>query len=314
MNSKLIISAIIGIGIVVGIIAIQFNNQENTEIETVQNESEIDFGPQNLDIGGETKVENTENLLTAIDVKGRDLLKLKSETLFDIYVEENEFGINARGEKIWNYFLIALNPEKMETYQNLGHSNEPPNTAVILPILTSTAHQPNGFSSYFRGICDESCLTIKLSDIMGHESSSNAVQVLGLLGYVIINDLTVDNNPDILKKFDKIILLHNEYVTQKEFDAIMEHPNVVYLYPNALRAEVSIDYENDEITLVKGNGYPEEYIENGFEWEFDNSEQKNDFECADMKFKRIENGFMLNCNPEKAILISEDLLYKIKIL
>ena len=310
----------IGIAIVASITGFQLINQETVlenelekqkTVEDVSTKSEAVFGPQNLNIDGETKIENVENIITAIDVKGKNLIKLQSEALFDIYAIEDEFKFN-RGEKVWNFFIIGLDPEKIKTYQKIGYTNEPPNVAVILPILTSTAYQQNGFSSYFQGICDESCLTLKLADGIGYESSGNAVQVLTLLGYNIINDLTVDKNPDILKKFDKIILLHNEYVTQKEFDAIMNHPNVVYLYPNALHAEVSVDYENDEITFVKGYGYPEENIDNAFEWKFDNSDQKNNFECIDMKFQRIDNGFLLNCYPEKAILISEDLLLKIK--
>ena len=45
-------------------------------------------------------------------------------------------------------------------------------------------------------------------------------------------------------------MLHNEYVTQAMFDAITNHPNVIYLYPNALYAEIEVDYENNLITLI----------------------------------------------------------------
>ena len=37
-------------------------------------------------------------------------------------------------------------------------------------------------------------------------------------------------------------MLHNEYVTRPMFDAITSHPNVIYLYPNALYAEIEVNY------------------------------------------------------------------------
>ena len=55
------------------------------------------------------------------------------------------------------------------------------------------------------------------------------------------------------------------------FNAIINHPHVIYLYPNALYAEIEVDYEKNEITLIRGHGYPESTIGNGFDWEFDNT-------------------------------------------
>ena len=69
--------------------------------------------------------------------------------------------------------------------------------------------------------------------------------------------MSIDKNPDMLKKYDKVIMLHNEYVTRNMFDAITNHPNVIYLYPNALYAEIEVDYENNLMTLIRGHGYPE---------------------------------------------------------
>ena len=74
-------------------------------------------------------------------------------------------------------------------------------------------------------------------------SSANGLQVLNLLDYDIITDISIHQNPEILSTYEKIILLHNEYVTSIEFDAIISHPNVIYLYPNALYAEVNFDEE-----------------------------------------------------------------------
>jgi hypothetical protein len=70
-------------------------------------------------------------------------------------------------------------------------------------------------------------------------------------------------------------MLHKE-----EFNAITNHPHVVYLYPNSLYAKVSIDYWNNTTTLIRGHGYPDKTLGNGFGWKFDNSKFEYDRECA----------------------------------
>ncbi|KFI21105.1 hypothetical protein HW44_17400, partial [Nitrosococcus oceani] len=130
-----------------------------------------------------------------------------------------------------------------------------------------------GFYDYYNKKCDTSCLTVSIpKKISGSYSSSiTAAFALTLLNYSSINDIDVDKNPDMLKKYDKVIVLHNEYVTQREFDAITHHPNVVYLFPNALYAKVNTDYKKSTITLAKGHGYPDKNTRNGFGWKNDNS-------------------------------------------
>ena len=94
-------------------------------------------------------------------------------------------------------------------------------------------------------------------------------------------------------------MLHNEYVTRTMFDAITSHPSVVYLYPNALYAEIEVDYDNNTITLIRGHNYPEQEIANGFDWEFDNTHPyEYDNNCSQMEFYKIDNGWMTNCYPE----------------
>ena len=94
-------------------------------------------------------------------------------------------------------------------------------------------------------------------------------------------------------------MLHSEYVTRTMFDAITNHPNVIYLYPNALYAEIEVNYVDETITLIRGHNYPEPEIKNGFDWEFDNTHPYEfDNLCADMEFYQIENGVMTNCYPE----------------
>ena len=105
-------------------------------------------------------------------------------------------------------------------------------------------------------------------------------------------------------------MLHNEYVTRTMFDAITSHPNVIYLYPNALYAEIEVDYTDQTITLIRGHNYPEHEIKNGFDWEFDNTHPyEYDNNCSNMEFYKTENGWMTTCYPENVFLQNSELLF-----
>jgi hypothetical protein len=143
-------------------------------------------------------------------------------------------------------------------------------------------------------------------------SGGASASALEILNYSYITDVDVDKNPSILKKYSKVILLHNEYVTSKEFNAILSHHNVVYLYPNALYAEVKVNYDKNAITLIKGHGYPNANIKNGFNWKFDNSKFEYDAQCDNWRFQKIPNGKMLSCYPDFRILYDISLLKAIK--
>ena len=108
-------------------------------------------------------------------------------------------------------------------------------------------------------------------------------------------------------------MLHNEYVTKKQFDAITTHPHVIYLYPNALYAEIDVDYAKNTITLIQGHGYPTSDIDNGFNWEFENTRPfEFDNACQNWNFYEIDNGYQLNCYPEYVIFQDQKLLEEIK--
>ena len=241
----------------------------------------------------------------------REELDIKS--LFDVYGINNEYYMKD-GKRHWTNMKFELKPQNSEIYDNLKYdSNE--KTVVIYPILTESAYGEPGFYSYYKGECDDKCLTVKIQKNNSesfYNSSGIGFQILKLLGYETITDVDLDRNPQILKNYDKVILLHNEYVTKNEFDAITNHPKVIYLYPNALYAEVKIDYWGNTVSLVRGHSYPEQSVANGFDWQFDNSSLEYDADCANMEFYSIENGFMLNCYPEYVIHQNQYLLKTIK--
>jgi len=213
--------------------------------------------------------------------------------------------------------IIKLNDDDIT---NMSHeitkasvANETQKSIVIVPVLTSSAYSEHGFYAHYRGECDKKCLTVPIRDyIHSSTDSANGVRVLQSLGYKTITDIDIDRNPQILSQYDKVIVLHNEYVTQREFDAITRHPHVMYLYPNALYAKVSVDYWNNAVTLIRGHGFPNSTISNGFGWKFDNSKLEYDRECNNWRFDEISNGIMLRCYPEGRLDYDITLLETIK--
>lgn len=226
---------------------------------------------------------------------------------------EYSYSEDQNSDQSFRYTWFEEKSESLEIINKLKNIDE--KTVVVLPIFTHTAYTPSGFYSYFEEKCSEECLTVKIDRMQPpqYNSGKNAIQILYILDYKFISDIEIDSNPEILSNYDKVILLHNEYVTKKEFDAITSHPNVLYLYPNALYAEINYDVKNDSISLIKGHGYPEKNIINGFEWEFDNTHPYEfDTTCDDWEFVEIDNGKMLNCYPEERIWHDEILLKTIK--
>jgi len=245
-------------------------------------------------------------------------LVFAQSSFFEIY---GEYGncIMDGGEQVWKTLLLGLNPNKMDIYNEVAVWNDPQKTAVVYPYFTYVAYNEPGFYTYYNGQCDD-CITTKFAlPTPSYTSSGMGHQALTLLGYTSITDVNIDRNPSILQQFDKVIILHNEYVTRTMFDAITNHPNVLYLYPNALYAEIEVNYIDETITLIRGHNYPEPEITNGFDWEFDNTHPYEfDSKCQSMDIYKIKNGWMTTCYPENVFLRDSqqlvDLLKFIKVL
>ena len=190
-----------------------------------------------------------------------------------------------------------------------------PNIVVVRPTFTQSAYSSGGFYDFYAGECDSSCLTVPVDQDWNNKkftSSKNALRVFDILKWKIIDDLDLHQDPAQLENYEKVILLHNEYVTKEMFDGIMNHPKVIYLYPNALYAEVSYNSDSHTITLIRGHGYPERSISNGFDWKFDNTHPyEYDTDCETKQFYRIDNGYMLDCYPEKIITTDRELIKQI---
>ena len=299
MNQKFVI---IGIIIAVGVISFSILYPAQDEKITLNSETPKlleNITPINISQQGPGKV-----------------LFTRGNSIFETFVFSGDAqNVNEDGSIDYKHGHFLLKPENEKLYRDIGIAEERHNSVIVAPIFTITAYDEPGFYNYFRGECDISCINdipIKYETMPTFQSSGNAFKVLRLLGYPYITDIEIDKNPEILNLFDKVILLHNEYVTKKEFVAITQHPKVMYLYPNALYAEINVNYEKDTISLVRGHGYPEPEIKNGFDWEFDNTVHEYNTDCNNWQFSEIKNGIMLNCYPENIIFQDRELLKAIK--
>ena len=258
------------------------------------------------------------------DIKFSDLLLLDKNNLvfirsafFEVYAQADDCLYGSDGVHLkWRSLALGINLNNLDRYNEVALWNDPQKTVVVFPFFTHSAYSEPGFYTYFRGECDD-CTTTKITaPTLQYTSSGNAYQSLNLLGYPSITDIDVDKDPSILQQFDKVIMLHNEYVTRAMFDAITSHPNVIYLYPNALYAEIEVNYVDETITLIRGHDYPpEDPVTNGFDWEFDNTHPYEfDSLCAQMEFFKIKNGWMTTCYPENIFVRGEQLFQFLKVI
>ena len=241
----------------------------------------------------------------------KNLLVFVQSSFFELYGIHGNCVMDG-DEQVWESLLIGLNPNKLDIYNEVAVWNDPQKTVVVYPYFTYVAYAEQGFYAYYRGECDD-CTTTKFAQPTPlYTSSGIGHQALTLLGYTSITDVDIDKNPSILQQFDKVIMLHNEYVTRTMFDAITNHPNVLYLYPNALYAEIEVNYIDETITLIRGHNYPEPEITNGFDWEFDNTHPyEYDNKCMNMEIYKIKNGWMTNCYPENLFLGDSQILHNL---
>jgi hypothetical protein len=238
-----------------------------------------------------------------------------SEIHFNYYLSDDDYNRHQIGIPPSDGVRITLNETYAEQIIEIIKPNS--KSVVIYPTFTSAAYQPFGFYHYYGDKCDEKCITdISFENpTFDYTSSGWSAQILYEVGYDFLTDVEVDRNPEILQNYDVVILLHNEYVTKKEFNALSNFPNLIFLHPNALYAEIDVDYDDNTITLIRGHEYPPpEYPSNGFDYEIEMRfhEYEYDNKCLDWKFIEFENGYHLNCYPESVIPETLQIFEKLK--
>lgn len=206
------------------------------------------------------------------------------------------------------YFPRSLSDQDMKLYANADL-----NAVIIYPIFTDAAYKKGGFYDYYNKTCS-TCSTVSLKPLIvnaTYVSGSGGFNYLTQLHYSYITDIMVDQDPAILDKYDKIILLHNEYMTLNEFNAIKNHKNVIYLYPNSAYVQISADYNTNTISLVRGHGYPQANIMNGFNYTT-SSKYEYDLKCQNYHWAAEPNGMQPTCWPEFLIKSDRNILQTIK--
>lgn len=241
--------------------------------------------------------------------------KVETSTYFELYFTESDYTRHLEGLRQLEGARLSLYPTNAP--QLIDHLKPNPGTVVIFPTFTAAAYYPNGFYNYYYGSCDQSCVNnVSFENFyFDYNESGVTAQILYHVGYDFLTDVEVDKNPELLKNYDTVILLHNEYVTKKEFDALISHPNLIFLHPNALYAEIDVNHETKTMTLIRGHDYPPENpMANGFDYEIEKQFHKfeHNTSCLDWEFIKIPNGFHLNCYPDSVIREKLDILQKIK--
>ena len=240
-------------------------------------------------------------------------INVQSTSNFHLYVTPSDFERLQNDLPIMNGIRLTLNESISKDFIDEFKSNA--NAVVIYPIFTAAAYQVDGFYSYYLGYCDESCITNLSFETFNFDygGSGATSQILYHFGYNFLTDIEVDQNPGILDNYETVILLHNEYVTKKEFDAISTHPNLIFIHPNALYAEINVNYDDNTMTLIRGHNYPEPEIANGFDYAIEEKfhEYEYETECTNWEFIEIENGFHLNCYPEAIIIKNLEIIKKL---
>jgi len=304
MNKVIIAGIVIVILGLISFLAIGFVNNTNSNDKISLNLSE-----QSL-----TSVLTMDDYIQ--NLSNTHPVKLESTKFFDLYLTHSDMSSVVQNNVISpsDGIRIVLNESNSEEFFNDLKPND--NSVVIFPVFTTAAYMTGGFYDYYGNYCDESCITNLSFEnlIFNHVGSGSSAQILYHAGYDFLTDVQVDRNPDILQNYDTVILLHNEYVTKKEFDAISTHPNLIFLFPNALYAEIDVNYDDNTMTLIRGHNYPEPEIANGFDYAIEEKFHKYEYdaECLNWEFIEIENGFHLNCYPDGLVIDDITILKKLK--
>jgi len=302
--NKIIVPGIIIILGLISFLAMDFLNTTNSD-----DEISLNLSQQSL-TSLFTMDDYIENLSSTHPVK------VESTKFFDLYSSSSDFSsIQNNVISPSDGIRIVLNESNSEDFFNELKPND--NSVVIFPIFTTAAYMTGGFYDYYAGYCDESCITDLSFEnlIFNYGGSESTAQILYHAGYDFLTDVQVDKNPEILKNYETVILLHNEYVTKNQFDAISSHPNLIFLFPNALYAEIDVNYDTNTMTLIRGHNYPlDDPVANGFGYKIEERfhEYEYDSECLEWKFVEIENGYHLNCYPDGLVIDDISILKKLK--
>ena len=181
------------------------------------------------------------------------------------------------GNENWDEVIIDIE----ETKQKHGSRDSPRAVAFVEPSFTAAAYNLDGFYEFYdkyqdvdfgQGIADD--LNLMTADIPAEPDRAYFEPILQRVkGFVssdvemtIIGDTDVHDGfifrDDGTNAYEALILLHNEYVTQQEYDNLKRYVSnggkIIFLDGNLFYGEVAYDRAYCTATLIKGH-----------DWEFD---------------------------------------------
>jgi hypothetical protein len=190
---------------------------------------------------------------------------------------QSSFGIT-------NDTSYVFSPDKSEisTPNNNTHTGDfgvGVDIALVLPSFTAAAYNNDNFYSFYRKYANVQYGTNVTTDLgmlyasVSKNIGTSAFAMLDLLqnlkwvtpqsNITVISDADVDSGNIFLKNgsngYDVVILGHQEYVTQREYDNfkrfVSNGGTMIILDGNVFYAQVDYDNSTQTIRLVKGHGW-----------------------------------------------------------
>ena len=142
----------------------------------------------------------------------------------------------------------------------------------------------------------------------GFSSVGGSVGRIGDQYFTYVTDYYLEHNGTSIKMedYDKVILMRNSYVTDNFRNMVLNHTNVVYMFPDALTKEVTTNStytkapRDSQITMTYVDDI-EPLHPMAHEWADDNR-------CEEWEFIKVINGYMMNCTPDVAIINNHDMI------
>lgn len=229
----------------------------------------------------ENQIDSTQNQIKnlisvgKIPVNNNITSKMSNQTLYHNNV--NPISKNT------SQYVFSKNKNEIQTPEKNTHKLEFEKSKIVLvkPSFTDAAYH-NAFYKFYRmyeNVTVNTNITSNLDLLTSKLSSdqegsiSNVYAMLNLvqnLKWITNNsDITILSDQDVDSKlifnkngsnlYDIVVLGHQEYVTEDEYDSLKKFVSnggtMILLDGNALYVQVKYDKNTNEITLVKGHGW-----------------------------------------------------------
>jgi hypothetical protein len=203
-------------------------------------------------------------ILGAVGVGGGSIFAFMSNQ--DAKVEdapENEILSEQKGV---DQSVLGIGAQIALANQNV-HNNCPNcSTAIVKPVFTHSAYQKGAFYTFYdrhkNDVTTQYDLTMLTTQVLNGwgQSRGALVHFYPLIKNNTINVITdIDVHNNDITQYDKLILLHSEYVTQQYYDNLrnfVEKGGTLILFDaNSLYAEVLYDDVANTITLRLGHSW-----------------------------------------------------------